>query len=137
MLGQRANTVVFKEPSIRTTAGLRKPDIVTYDQERAAVLNVQITTDSAAFTLEAARRLKVDYYLTPDVVTWVWEVSGHEPVFSSVTINWRETMATGSYNMLKDRGLINDQIELLTVRSLEDSVMILDSHHNVGACHGA
>ena len=124
---------VLKEPSIRTPAGLRKPDVVVWDQRQSTVLDVQITSDSSlGDTLERAHGLKRTYYDVEDIREWVRTRTGHSPVFTTLTINWRGVMATPSYMALKTLGLTKRDIHLLTVRSIEGSVAALRSHRGLG-----
>lgn len=135
LLGRDPSRTVLREPSIRTSAGLRKPDIVVSDGNRSAVIDVQVTSDSSAFTLQAAHDLKVRYYQNPEVASWVQGTTGKPPIFSSVTINWRGIMATQSCNTLRDWGVSNRDLELLVVRSLEGSAQILRAARDHGG-HG-
>lgn len=97
---------MLKEPNIRTPAGLRKPDVVVWDQRKSTVLDVQITSDSSLEnTLERAHGLKRTYYDVEDIREWVRTKTGHSPLFATLTINWRGVMATPSYMALKTLGL--------------------------------
>lgn len=44
---------VQKEPAIRTPAGLRKPDLIITESNRAVVLDIQVVADSHASTLDS------------------------------------------------------------------------------------
>ncbi len=132
-LTTKRNRKVLREPTVRTSAGARRPDVVTWDQYQSVVLDVQIVADnSAGDILEQAHRLKVAYYDTDDIRAWVRAKTGHTPVFATLTINWRGAMATPSFMTLKSLGLNKGELRLLTVRSLEGSVAALRSHRDIG-----
>ena len=139
VLGLLANQLKTKglsvacEPNIRTQAGVRKPDIVVWNNLKSVVLDVQIVADnSSGDFLDQAHRLKREYYDVGDVRAWVSETSGHSPIFSTLTINWRGIMATPSFHTLQDLGLSKGEIRLLIVRSLEGSGMVLRTHRDIG-----
>lgn len=136
ILKKKPGNEVQKEPSIRTTAGLRRPDIIVYNGQRSTVMDVQITSDSTNSTLAAAHELKTNYYNNEEISRHTRDATGHPPSYSSITISWRGVMAQASYNTLKTWGLTNEELTLLFVRSLEGSAMILGAHRDVGG-HGA
>ena len=124
---------LLKEPAIRTPAGVRKPDLVLWDDRQSVVLDVQVTADNASGNLlERAHGLKVSYYDTEAIRTWVTDKTGHPPVLTTLTINWRGTMATPSYNALRALQCTRADLRLLVVRSLEGSVAALRSHRDIG-----
>ena len=128
---------VIREPTIRTAAVARKPDVVVWDGARSVVLDVQVVSDSACGpTLDAAHALKTSYYNTEDISRWVQQETGHLPSFTSVTFNWRGLLANASMQALKDLGLKKPDIKLLTVRALEGAVAIIRTHRDVGAWGG-
>ena len=130
---KKHNHQVLREPNIRTQAGLRKPDVVVWNQRQSVVLDVQITSDSSVEkSLEVAHGLKRSYYDVGDIRDWVRTKTGYTPVFATLTINWRGIMATPSYMALKTLGLSKNDLHLLTVRSLEGSVAALRSHRGMG-----
>ncbi|MPC84947.1 Retrovirus-related Pol polyprotein from type-2 retrotransposable element R2DM [Portunus trituberculatus] len=129
----KKNYTILKEPSIRTTAGVRKPDVVVFDRHQSVVLDVQIVSDnSIRDALVHAHGLKKSYYDVGEIRSWVREKTGLNPIFTTLTINWRGIMATPSYMALKSLGLTKADLRLLTVRSLEGSVATLRSHRDMG-----
>ena len=124
---------LLREPNIRTPAGVRKPDLVVWDGRQSVVLDVQVTADnSTGDLLGRAHGLKVAHYDTESIRTWVRDMTGHPPVFTTCTISWRGTMATPSYNSLRDLKCSKADLKLLVVRSLEGSVSIIRSHRDIG-----
>lgn len=76
-----------KEPTIPTRAGCRKPDVITWhDQKEAWMLDAQVVTDTLAGDLTQAHQRKVAYYATnDDIVTYVTRLMGHPPAFAILT----------------------------------------------------
>ena len=80
---------VLKEPSIRTQAGLRKPDVVVWKKRESVVLDVQITSDSwLEKSLNVAYGLKSSCYDVGEIRDWVRTKTGHTTVFATLTMNW-------------------------------------------------
>lgn len=124
---------ILRKPSIRTSAGVRKPDVVVWNQRQSVVLDVQIVSDSSTGeSLDRAHGLKRSYYDVGEIRDWVIQRTGLPPVFATLTINWRGIMATPSYMALKSLGLSKRDIHLLTVRCMEGSVATLRSHRDLG-----
>ncbi|MPC38975.1 Retrovirus-related Pol polyprotein from type-2 retrotransposable element R2DM [Portunus trituberculatus] len=129
----KRNYTILKEPNIRTTAGMRKPDVVVFDRHQSVVLDVQIVSDnSIRDALVHAHGLKKSYYDVGEIRSWVREKTRLNLVYTTLTINWRGIMATPSYMALKSLGLTKADLRLLTVRSLEGSVATLRSHRDMG-----
>ncbi|MPC35636.1 Retrovirus-related Pol polyprotein from type-2 retrotransposable element R2DM [Portunus trituberculatus] len=87
---------------------------------------------SGSLTLSRAHGLKCSYYDVGDIRAWVRERTGHTPVFTTLTINWRGLMSTPSYMALKSLGLIKPELRLLPVRAMEGSVATLWAHRDMG-----
>ena len=133
----KKNLKVIREPTIRTAAGARKPDVVVWDGKRSVVLDVQIVSDSACGpTLDNAHALKTSYYNTRDISSWVQKETGHLPSYTTLTFNWRGLLCNASLHALKDLGLNNQDTKLLTVRALEGSVAMIRTHRDLGAWKG-
>lgn len=97
----RMGVTVWRQPMIRTLAGARRPNIVLFNSHMSAVLDVQVVSDSAYDpTLERAHKLKFHYSNTVEIISWVFERSGLQPLFSTGTINWRELLARASHNVI-------------------------------------
>ena len=129
----KKNYKVIREPTIRTEAGARKPDIVLWDGRKSVVLDVQIVSDSGRGpTLDNAHAIKVNYYNTRDIKDWVSKETGHLPSFTTLTLNWRGLLCNASLHTLQDLGISKQDTKLLTVRSLEGSVSIIRAHRDLG-----
>ena len=58
------------EPSIRDpTLGLRKPDLIIYNDDKAYIVDATIVSDSAS--MDAAHEQKITYYQQPGISRWV------------------------------------------------------------------
>ena len=78
---------VQKEPSIRTSAGLQRPDVVVWNRQQSVVLDVQIITNSSnRECLDRAHGLKRTYYDVGEIREWVRTKTGHSPVFATLSI---------------------------------------------------
>ncbi|XP_063850378.1 uncharacterized protein LOC135094311 [Scylla paramamosain] len=127
------NYKVLKEPSIQTSAGLRKPDVIIWDRQQSVVLDVQIVSDSSAGDiLDHAHGLKRSYYDTGEIRAWALEQTGSTPVFTTLTMNLRGIMATPSYLALKSLKLTKAELRLLAVRGMEGFVATLRAHRDIG-----
>ena len=124
---------IIREPTIRTAAGARKPDVVVWDGKRSVVLDVQIVSDSSCGpTLDRAHALKTAYYNTGDISKWVQQETGHLPSYTTLTFNWRGLLANASLHAVQDLGLKKPDTKLLTVRALEGSVAIIRANRDLG-----
>ncbi len=47
-LTSKKNLKVLREPTVRTSAGARRPDVIVWDQHQSVVLDVQIVSDNSA-----------------------------------------------------------------------------------------
>ena len=129
----KKNLKVIREPTIRTAAGARKPDVIVWDGARSVMLDVQIVSDSACGPiLDRAHALKSTYYNTTDISRWVQQETGHLPSYTTLTFNWRGLLANASLHALQDLGLKKNDTKLLTVRALEGSVSLIRAHRDIG-----
>lgn len=115
---------VLVEPAIPTPEGIRRPDIIVWNADKAYVIDVTIVADNA--DMYVAHELKVAYYNKPHVTSWVSHVSGRSSiVYSSVAFNWRGALAPPSYELLhSDLKITKRNITLLSVIVLERSFHI-------------
>ena len=100
------NSITILEPYIRTTNGLRKPDILTYkiNTDTAYIIDTQISTDP--IDIDANYVQKTSYYNTPDITAYAKRVTNRtKVVFSSSCWNWRSVPSTLSANDLLTIGL--------------------------------
>ena len=122
------NYITILEPYIRTTNGLRKPDILTYkiNSDTAYIIDTQISTDT--IDIDANYIQKTHYYNTPDITAYSKRVTNRtKAVFSSSCWNWRGVPSTLSANDLLAIGLTKKEIEMLSIRTLDGG---LDLYRN-------
>ena len=132
LLDKRGHTV-WREPTIRTSAGARKPDLVVGGDGWSVVLDVQVVSDSGAGDcLARAHALKISYYDRDEISAWVRERSGHSPSYETLTVNWRGVMAPASYSALRRLGLSRSECKLLVVRAIEGSWTMVRAHRDIG-----
>ena len=111
---------VLLEPTTPTPAGLRRSDIVAWNETGICyAIDATIVPDNA--DLHVAHGRNVEYYDTQHVGDWVARVSGAANVsFSSITLNWRGTLAPPSFSTLKyDLGLSKSLLQLLSMIVVE------------------
>lgn len=87
---ERQGFTVFKEPSIKSNAGLRKPDLVASRSGQTYVVDVTIVSDNAMLDLEHER--KVQYYDVPEMREFAASLTGvatSDVTFSALALNWR------------------------------------------------
>lgn len=97
---------VLREPTIRTSAGVRKPDIVVFNDTYCGILDVQMVAGSSAGpNMLRAYDLKTLYYDREEIKSWVWERSGLSPLIFTCTINCRGLMPTPAFNALRLLGI--------------------------------
>ena len=109
------------EPSIRTAAGIRKPDIVAW-REGACAIVTDVTIVSDMESLDYCHSLKVTYYNVPEIRAWVSQkanINSAEIRFSAVAINWRGAISKLSSKDLKDHGIPVAEQVCLAARVVE------------------
>ena len=117
---ERHNYTVFQEQTIKTSAGLRRPDIVAVRAGRAHVIDVTVVSDNAALDLEHGR--KVNYYHTPEIVEFVANLTRTDELavsISALVFNWRGAISSRSYGDMITMGITSRECELLSVVALE------------------
>ena len=113
------NYITILEPYIRTTNGLRKPDILTYkiNSDSAYIIDTQISTDT--IDIDANYTQKTSYYNTPDISAYAKCVTNRTKiVFISSCRNWRGVSSTLSVNDFLTIGLTKKEIEILRIDSI-------------------
>ncbi|CAG0890452.1 unnamed protein product [Darwinula stevensoni] len=106
------------EPKIRTSAGLRNPDLVISDGLTSHVLDTQIVNDfDDPDTLHQNKKI---YYSNDEIIKWVKEKTKTSLTsVSTITFNCRGCMSKTSAVDLKKLGLTNRDFTLATVKVLE------------------
>lgn len=114
---------VQKEHQIETEQGIRKPDLITWKNNKVLLVDVQVVTDS--FDLSTAHRAKVVKYSTPEVLRHMETTSqASEVKVSSLTLNWRGIMCKDSVEDLLEFGVITKRdIAVLAVRALVGGII--------------
>ena len=129
----KAGWSCIREPAIPTLAGIRRPDLIFYHQDRSTyVLDVTVVADNAV--LHEVHERKVRYYDVPDIRNWIaLNISGNEVLFSSVTLSWRGLMARASADTLCSDLVLGWQVlSLLSAVTCERSLWIWQHFHRSG-----
>lgn len=115
--------LVEEEPHLRTTEGLRKPDIIAVKDKAAVIIDTQIV--SGATALSFVHKAKRDKYgQNRDVQMQVADRLNTECCSiktTTCTISWRGVWAKESHEDLAALGLKNAALEGLTTRALQGS----------------
>ena len=109
------NYITIPEPYIRTTNGLRKPDILTYkiNSDSAYIIDTQISTDTRHWCKLHTENILLQY---PRYKCLCKRVTNRtKVVFSSSCRNWRGVSSTLSANDLLAIGLTKKEIEILRI----------------------
>jgi len=117
---------VAVEEHIRTSQGLRKPDLIIYgDDKPTVVLDVAVSSDwFPDGDPNAAHRMKKQKYETPEIKEKVSSLYGGDPVFSSIAVSWRGVFAPASAADLQHLGFTSVDIGLLSAIALEQGARI-------------
>lgn len=107
---------VFVEPKIKSSLGLRKPDIVAKMGVTALVIDAQVVGDQT--NLDEAHNKKVEYYgQVGEEIRAQFEVG--TVIFSSITLSWRGIWSKASAEHLTATGVIKkNQIKVLSTRAI-------------------
>ena len=108
------------EPSIRTPAGLRKPDIVARKGSMTTVLDAQIVSDG--HPLEEANNRKKKHYDTQEVLEEVKRKEGRperEVQVMAATMNWRGIWCKRSAEDMKKLGITATDLRTMAIRVVE------------------
>ena len=122
---EQAGYKVMVEPRIvGRTLGVRKPDLVLWNESKAYVADVTITYDQVGGA--KAHRNKVAYYDQPEIREWVQNITGLTDIsFSAVATNWRGVLSPLSADLLKSvLKLSGWEISLLGLWICEESYHI-------------
>ena len=132
ILTRRLGFTAVTEPHYTTSLGLRKPDLVVYKAGQvAAVIDATICYDGGAeaggFDPDSPHHQKVQYYSQhPEIVRAVQTLSSttSEPIFTSLTINWRGCWSPASARDLCLLGFNQADIGLLAAIAVEQGAVI-------------
>lgn len=121
-LSKQLLSEVISEPSITTSAGLRRPDMIFFQPGiGATVIDVSIISDY--FDLDAGHMKKAQYYSRePEIAQWVatrFNIDPSQVGFGACVLNWRGAFSPQSAKLLKDLGLKTSDLTLLSIRTVE------------------
>lgn len=120
---ERYKWKVLVEPSIRTSSGLFKPDLVMSRSGAVYVVDATIVADNAVLNRE--HRLKIEKYDTPEVRQGVAALIGEgtdsdDVQVSAVALNYRGALASKSLETLQSSfAWTKREAEILSVIILE------------------
>ena len=113
------------EPRYKTSAGLRKPDLLIFAPGKPSVI-IDVTCVSDMYVdLNIPHFSKVDYYSQrPEIVHEVTALTGQPPSFSSISISWRGCFSPQSASDLRELGLTASNLGLLSAITVEQGAII-------------
>ncbi|CAG0890457.1 unnamed protein product [Darwinula stevensoni] len=104
------NFTTLTEKKIKTTAGLRKPDIIIVNSIESWVIDAQVV--NGYDDPEDLHHLKKQYN-NPDIIKWIKDKTGCQSVkFTTITYNWRGIMSKTSANDLIDLGITKKDLKI-------------------------
>lgn len=126
---------VQRERHIRTSAGLRKPDLVAWKENEIVVVDVQVV--GCGRPLDQEHHRKAQKYNTPEMVT-ILQAGSRTPVtFTSATVSFRGIWSGDSAADLLDLGLSKADLRLATVKALQGSLSAWRwAHQATSRVHG-
>ena len=130
----RPGWVVVREPHITTSEGLRKPDLVVWEEAgtKVHVIDAQIVSDSNVYSLSRAHDMKVRKYNNEDIKNYARRISGKDLVeVGTVTLNWRGAVAAEKAKLLKSLKLSKKSKDLLEVRTIQGSLSIYANYNGM------
>ncbi|RLJ22878.1 hypothetical protein DJ031_00040 [bacterium endosymbiont of Escarpia laminata] len=136
VLGKKGYTTRV-EPSIPTPAGIRRPDLVVWKDDKCGVIDVTIIADN--HSLEDAHQRKTTYYNQPAIREWCAKEFGlvaADVAFTACVINWRGTPAARSVLELGRYGVTRKEWALMSVKTLEGNARIIASFRSSTAYFG-
>ena len=123
MLGKKGYQISF-EPIYRTSAGVKKPDIVIWGPGKpSVVLDVSVVADNCG-NLDDPHFAKIQKYEVPELAECVRVATGVAPDFSAFVVNWRGCLAPQSAADALNWGLSKSQLGMLTNIVVEQGAII-------------
>ena len=117
------NYITIHESHIQTCNGLRKPDIITYKNDTAYIIDTQISI----YTIDTDTNYiqKTNYYKKTDIIAYVKQITGAKYIFVSASCwNWRGIYLALTTSELLQLGLSKRYIELLSIRVISGGLDI-------------
>lgn len=105
------------EPTIKTSKGNRKPDLVVSNGAECRIIDVTITAD--VYNMNGAYQQKVSYYREEEILQWAaTQWPGRRISTNAVVLNWRGSVYGHSARLLQDLGVSKYHLRVLAVRVL-------------------
>lgn len=120
------NTI--NEPKISTPEGLRKPDLLVWNEEQSAILDIQVTADSNVKSIDALHQEKVNKYNKPAIKEYAATKTGKDPMIEAITINWRGIMSRRTSQLCRGLGFGMADLELMSVRAINAGCSIYSNY---------
>ena len=124
-----AGYTVQSELRIKTSAGLRKPDILAYKKNMVAwILDVTGVADNIDLILPYEQKVE-KYSSRPEISEWVTAVAGVPPKFGAFVLNYRGIYAPSTYYDMTYIGLTRRNLSFLAAICVEQGAVV----HRIGA----
>lgn len=127
----KAGYTVTSEPRIPTREGLRKPDLVIWNEGEAIVIDVQVCGDGNVGSLDNFHRMKITKYDKPCIRARVQEITGKTPTIEAVTINWRGLPSRATVRLCKKLRMSAADIDLLCVKTLQGGLTVYSNYQGM------
>ena len=119
---------VIEEPRFTTSEGLRKPDLLVFNNEEAAIIEVTITGETyrregIVKELKDQYNDKLEYYRKEEILNSAREISGHETRVLPFVLSVRGVWLSANADVLKFLKCSSAKT-VLELRSLEGSLRI-------------
>ena len=118
LLLNKQNYITILEPHIQTSNGLRKPDIITYTNDIAYIIDTQISIDTIYISKYTDTNYiqKTDYYNNTYIIAYVKKITGANYIFTSASYcNWCGIPSVLTTNYLQQLCLSKRDIEKLSI----------------------
>ena len=119
------------EPNIRTTEGLRKPDLQVYRNDTVYIIYTQITTDNT--NTDNNYKTKTDCYNKTEIIHYAKQLTcAKQAKVSASCLNWRGIPSSLTTKDLIALGLSKRDISLLSIRVMTGSLNIYRKYCYLG-----
>ena len=113
------------EPTVKTRGTWVKPDIVAWNDDRALVIDAIVHSDDPRLSPNHHHFAKVSKYeAIPELKTFVTTLTGHEPEFSALAINWRGAISPQTELDMRSYGIRKKDLSFLSAVTIEQSTWI-------------
>ena len=126
---EKKGFTVIKETKIPSSQGNYKPDLIAFTDQQAVVIDVTVSADNLRDP-NSAHFEKVEKYSTVEEISTFVEVnSGCRPFYSALAVNWRGVISPQSALDMKNLGLTNQELKLLSMITVEQTAIIHRHFH--------